>query len=209
MADIVLDTQVPPSTPSAATGVVYFDSVSKLLTMKNDAGKTLTAPNIRNTSTAAQAYTTTEIYLAGSALAVPGHLLQVGATFRWRVVATKTAGTGPPVLIIRVGTAGTAADTARVTFTQVAAGTSVADTAFYQVEAAIRSIGAAGVLTAGLTMSHVLAATGFSTLDHNVMLVTSAGFDTTVAATIVGLTFNHGTAGAGNIELVTAELVNL
>jgi hypothetical protein len=134
--------------------------------------------------------------------------MQAGATFRWRVVLTKTAGTGALVWIIRVGTAGTTSDTARVTFTQASAPTSVTDAAFVNVEAVLRNAGAAGVLAAGLRLSHVLAITGFSQLGTNVQQVSSAGFDTTVAGTIVGLTFNHQTAGAGSIEVVTAELVN-
>lgn len=207
MSDLVIDDQSVPASPSAGQAVVYNDSISKLLTQRTSV-KPLTVGGFRNASTAAQAYTTAEIYLAGSALTVPSHLLVVGAIFQWRVTATKTAGTGAPVLIVRVGTAGTTADSARITFTQVAAGTSVADTAVYDVYAVVRSIGASGVMSGSLQMAHVLAATGFSTLDHNVMSVNSAGFDMTVANLIVGLTFNHGTAGAGNIEQVVAELVN-
>ncbi len=207
MADIVLDHQGPPSAPASTAGIAYFDSVSKIPSYRNDV-KVASIGGVRNTSLAAQAYTTSEIYLTGSALAVPGHLLQAGAIFRWKVVATKTAGTGAPVIIIKVGTLGTTGDTSRVTFTQAASGTSATDTGVWDIEAVLRNTGASGVLVGSLQMAHVLAATGFSTLDHNAMLVVSSGFDTTTAALIVGLTFNHGTAGAGNIELVTAELIN-
>jgi hypothetical protein len=207
MAEILLDDQAAPAAPAAAKGLIYHDSVGKVLCERTSV-RPLIIGGTRNASTAAQAYTTAEIYLTGSALAIPSHLMQVGATFRWRVVLTKTAGTGSPVWIVRIGTAGTTSDAARLTFTQVAAGTSVTDTAWVDVEAVIRSIGASGVMAGGLRMDHVLATTGFSTLGSNVQQVTSAGFDTTVANSIVGLTFNHGTAGAGNIEVVTAEFVN-
>lgn len=207
MADLLIDDQSAPSAPSAGQAAVYNDSITKLLTQRTSV-KPVTVGGFRNASTAAQAFTTAEIYLAGSALTVPSHLLVVGATFRWRVVLTKTAGTGALVWIIRVGTAGTTADAARVTFTQVSAPTSAADAAFVDVEAVVRSIGATGVLAAGLRLNHVLDVTGFSQLRANVQQVTSAGFDMTVANLIVGLTFNHQTAGAGSVEVVTAELVN-
>jgi hypothetical protein len=207
MSDILLDQQSAPSAPSAGTGLTYFDSTSKLLTARTSVAP-VTVGGVRNASIATQAYTTSEIYLAGSALAVPSHLMQAGAIFRWTVNLTKTAGTGALVWIIRVGTAGTTADTARVTFTQASTPTSATDDAYVVVEAILRNTGAAGILAGSLLLTHVLAITGFSQLGTNVQQVTSAGFDTTVPGTIVGLTFNHSTAGAGNIEMVTAALLN-
>jgi hypothetical protein len=58
-------------------------------------------------------------------------------------------------------------------------------------------------------MAHVLAATGFSTLDHNVMQVTSAGFDTTVAGTIVGVSVNPGAAGVWTHQVISAECLGV
>lgn len=207
MAIITLDTQSAPATPSGA-GTLYFDSTSKLLTMKNDSGIPRTVQGVRNASAAAQAFLAADVYVTGSSLAIPSHLLQVGATIRWRIVATKTAGTGSPVWTVRFGTAGAVGDTARVTFTQVAAGTSVADAGFFDIECVVRVAGASGVLAGGLRMDHVLATTGWSTLGSNVQQVTSSAFDMTVANSIIGLSFNHQTAGAGSIEVVSAELVN-
>jgi hypothetical protein len=207
MSDILVDNQSVPAAPSAGTSLIYVDSAAKALTLRNDA-KPITVGGINNSSTSTQAYTTAEIYLAGSALAIPTHLMQAGAQFRWTVVLTKTAGTGVLLWRIRVGTAGTTSDTERVLFTQVSVPTSAADTAFVDVRAVLRNTGAAGILAAGLRLNHVLDVTGFSQLRSNVQYVASSGFDTTVANTIVGLTFNHQTAGAGNIEIVTAELDN-
>lgn len=204
MADLLIDTEVTPAAPSANKGLLYFDSVSGNLTQRNSTRASGILP-VRNGNTAAQAYTTTDVYVTGSSLAVPGHLMTVGMVFRWRMSCSKTAGTGSPVVTVRVGTAGAIGDTARVTFTQVAAGTSVTDTGYWDIECIVRSVGAAGVLSGVLSMSHVLATTGFSTLGANVMQVVSAGFDTTVAATVVGLSWNHSTAGAGNIEYISAE----
>lgn len=204
MADVLLDNEATPSAPAAGKVLIYNDSVSLTPTFRTSA-RVASIGGIRNANTSAQAYTTADVYIAGSALAIPGHLMQVGARFRWRFGLSKTAGTGSQVFIVRVGTAGSTADTARVTFTQVAAGTSVTDTEVVEISAVVRSIGASGVLSGVLSMTHVLATTGFSTLGSNVMAVTSAGFDTTLAALIVGVSFNHGTAGAGNIEFATAE----
>jgi hypothetical protein len=207
MADILLDQQTVPTAPAAGTGLLYFDSTSKLLTARTSVAP-VTVGAVRNASLAQQAYTTSEIYLTGSALTIPSHLMQAGAIFRWRVVLTKTAGTGSLVWIIRIGTLGTTGDAAIITFTQASAPTSATDTAFVEVEAILRNTGASGILAGGLLLTHVLAVTGFSQLGTNVQQVTSSGFNTTTASLIAGLTFNASTAGAGNIETVSAELLN-
>lgn len=208
MADIVLDTQVAPASPSAGTMNLYPETTTLQYVSKDTTGRYQTLGTIRNYGTTAQAYTTTEIYLAGSALTIPVHLLQAGATCKWRVVASKTAGTGTPVWKLYKGTLGTTGDTAIATLTQAASGTSVTDTAIYDIEAVLRNVGAAGVMLFSLSMTHVLATTGFSTLGANVQQAASSSFDTTAASLIIGISWNHGTAGAGNIEQVTAELSN-
>jgi hypothetical protein len=207
MADILVDQQGAPTAPASNTSLIYVDNVSQLLTTRTSV-KPLTVGGVRNSSTSTQAYTTAEIYLAGSSLAIPSHLIVVGATFRWRVVLTKTAGTGVLVWKIYVGTLGTTGDAVICTFTQVSVPTSATDTAFVDVEWIIRTIGAAATSTAGLRLNHVLAVTGFSQLGTNVQMVAGTTFNSTTAALIAGLSFSHGTAGAGNIETVSAEMVN-
>jgi len=212
MADILLDEQSTPATPASGQCLIYPDNVNSLLAYKNDAGRVFSVGSaIRNWSVGAQATGAgTDTYLTGSALAVPQHFLQVGTTCRWRVVLTKSAaGTASPSWIVRVGTGGVVGDTARITFTQVALQTAAADTAWVEIEAVVRTIGAAGVMAGGLRMSHVLAATGFSTLDHNVMQVTSAGFDMTVGNLIVGLSANPGASGVWTFQIVSAEMLNI
>lgn len=208
MADILLDTESTPVAPAAGTMIVYPETTTLKLVTRDTTGRYTTMGGVSNYSTAAQAYTTTEVYVTGSALTIPVHLLQAGATCRWRVVASKTAGTGSPVWKLYKGTNGSTADTAIATLTQVAAGTSVTDTAIYDIQAVLRNVGAAGVMLFSLSMTHVLATTGFSTLGANVQQVASSSFDTTVASLIIGISFNHGTAGAGNIEQITSELFN-
>lgn len=107
-----------------------------------------------------------------------------------------------------VGTAGTTADTARLTFTGTAQ-TAVVDTGAVEIWAILRNTGAAGVLAGGLNMTHNLAATGFSTLAAQVLQNTSAGFDTTLANLIVGVCVNPGASGVWTHQIVAADMFNM
>ena len=212
MADIVLDNQVVPGTPAAGKTILFMHSVSKTMGVKDDSGRTnMLAGAIRNWNTADVTANAADTYVTGSSLTVPaGLLMQVGTAWRWRISMTKTgAGVAAPVWIIRVGTAGTTADTARVTFTQVALQTAVIDAGVVDITAILRNVGAAGVMAGALRMNHVLAITGFSTLSTNVQQVTSAGFDTTVASSIIGLSVNPGAAGVWTLQVVDSEMVNI
>lgn len=212
MSDILLDTQAAPSTPAAGKGNLFLESGGKRATLKDDSGRTYTLyPGILNYNTADVTANAADTYVTGSNLAVPtGLSLQVGTMFKWKMYITKTAaGVAAPVWRVRVGTAGTTGDTAQLTFTQVAAQTAAVDAAMVEICAILRNVGAAGVLAGGLTMNHVLAATGFSTLTENVQQVTSAGFVTTTAGLIVGLSVDPGAAGVWTIQHVRAEMLNI
>jgi hypothetical protein len=147
-----------------------------------------------------------DTYLTGSALLIPTDGLKAGTVARWRFFLTKTAaGVAAPVWSVRVGVAGTTGDTARLTFTGPAQ-TAAADTAEVIIEAVLRNIGAAGVLAGGLTLNHNLAATGFANQGAVVLQNTSAGFDTTPANLILGVSVDPGAAGVWTHQLVRAEL---
>jgi hypothetical protein len=212
MADVLLDNQAVPTTPAAGKTLVAVNSSTKQLVTRDDSGRFSTlSGSIRNWNTADVVANAADTYLTGSGIVIPtGQVMQVGTVFRWRLAMTKTAaGVAAPVWVVRVGTAGTTADTARLTFTQVAAQTAAVDTGMVEIFAILRNVGAAGILTGCLHMAHVLAATGFSTLDHNVMQVTSAGFDTTVAGTIVGVSVNPGAAGVWTHQVISAECLGV
>ena len=212
MADILLDNQTIPGTPASGKLILFTHSGNKKLVTRDDTGAYSTLGGaIRNWNTADVVANAADTYLTGSGLTVPtGLVLQVGTTFRWRLAMVKTAaGTAAPIWVLRVGTAGTTADTARCTFTQVALQTAVVDTGIVDVTAILRNVGAAGVLAGVLNMNHVLATTGFSTLGANTLQVTSAGFDTTVANTIVGLSVNPGTLGVWTHQVIAAEMLNI
>ena len=212
MADLLLDTQVVPSTPASGKMLVFPHSGNKTLVAKDDSGRTNTLGGaIRNWNTADVVANAADTYLTGSNLVIPAGLtLQVGTAFRWRIAMSKTAfGTAAPIWNIRVGTAGSVADSARIVFTQVALQTAAADTGIVSIEAVLRNVGASGILAGCLEMNHILAATGFSTLTMNIMQVTSSGFDTTVPGTTIGISVNPGSAGVWTHQLIMAEMLNI
>lgn len=212
MADILLDNQAVPTTPAAGKTVVAVNSTTKQLVTRDDAGKFATlSGSIRNWNTADVVATGADTYLTGSGLVIPtGQVMQVGTVFRWDIAMTKSAaGTAAPVWVVRVGTAGSTADTARLTFTQIALQTAAVDTSTLEILVILRNVGAAGIAAGYLEMAHVLATTGFSTLDHNVLQVTSAGFDTTVAGTIVGVSVNPGASGVWTHQVISAECLGV
>jgi hypothetical protein len=209
VADFALDTQSTPATPASGQAVLYVDSTSKKLSLKNDAGL-VTSDTLMNFSTASQAPTaSTRTYITGSALAVPTSKLQVGTMFRWKFNMTKTgAGSAASTFDIAVGTAGTTADTARVSFTKPA-GTAVIDEGWVDIIATVRSIGATGVMVGEFIMVHNLAATGHAVIPMVVVNTISAGFDMTVASLIVGVCITSGASDVITIQMVQSEASNL
>jgi hypothetical protein len=149
-----------------------------------------------------------DTYLAGSALALPTGLVRAGTKFKWIFDAVKTAaGTAAVTIIIRWGTGGVIGDTARVTFT-FSIQTAAVDRAIFEVWATLNSYGATGVMAGVAKLHHQLAVTGFNTVQPaglQTLYVASAGFDMTVANSIVGLSFNGGTSDVVTISLVHAE----
>lgn len=163
-----------------------------------------TAQVSTNKSTSAQgAGFASDTYLVGSN--IPCVNPTVGWLYRLVFDVTKTgAGTATPIIIVRIGTAGTTSDTARLTFTW-GVGTAVADTGIFIVEAMFRTVGSgtSAVLQgrAGLTN---LASTGIASTVKGVV-VTSSGFDSTVAGSVIGASYNGGTSASHTVQLVTAE----
>lgn len=209
MADILVDVQSTPSTPAAGTAVVFIDSTTKDLAVKNDAG--FTRGSVSNFSTAAQSpAAATRTYITGSNLAIPTGKMQVGTCFHWRLSVTKTAaGTALSTYEIVVGTTGTTADTARCTFTKPA-GTAAADEGVIDIFAICRGpVGASGVLAGEFRMMHNLATTGHLVIAAVAVNSISAAFDVTVSNLIVGLTVTSGASDALTFQIVQSEAWNL
>jgi hypothetical protein len=149
---------------------------------------------------------TTDVYLTNSSLKLDGlGVPTVGRKYNWRFIVSKTAGTAAPVVTVRVGTAGSTADTGRGTFTW-AVGTSATDMAEIELEMAFISVGAgtSAVLRGKANMTNNLATTGFQGATRIAALqpADSAGFDSTAASQLIGLSFNGGTVFAGLMEFM-------
>lgn len=170
------------------------------------------ANSFRGASTADQTGFAADTYLAGSAIKFPlGRAPVVGASYhcRWDMVKT-AAGTATPIVIVRFGTAGTVADTARLTFT-FTAGSAAIDTGMFELWAHWRAVGASSVLTGVCSLNHALAATGLTTGGTGgqfQVAVTSSAFNSGVAGSYIGVSFNGGTSFAGTNTLVQAEVTH-
>jgi hypothetical protein len=152
-----------------------------------------------------------DTYLAGSGVAIPAGLLKATSKYRCRFTVTKTAaGTAAPIISVRFGTVGSIADAARCTLT-FALQTAAIDEGVFDVEVVFRTVGAGttAVLQAVGTLAHRLSVTGLSVDVTGVKFSTSAGFDSTVAGSIIGLSVNGGLSAAWTVAVVSAELVNL
>lgn len=152
-----------------------------------------------------------DTYLAGSALAIPPSGLKAQSIYRCNFDVTKTgAGVVAPVINVRFGTAGAVGDTSRAALT-FPAQTAVIDAGLFEITVVFRTVGSgtSAVLSARGLLQHGLSITGLSTSVSPVALNVGGGFDSTVAASIIGLSVNGGTSAAWTITTVDAELVNL
>lgn len=171
--------------------------------------KSLKNAEVHNGSTANQVLTNGATYLAGSDCLIPTGKIKVGTKYRCKFNVVKTgAGTAAPDFLIKVGSAGTTADSTRVTLTQTVQ-TAVIDEGVVEIECVFRASGATAVLQALSSLGHRLAATGLTTSNHAVIQAISAAFDITPASQKIGVAINVGASSNWTINLVTAELVNL
>lgn len=164
-----------------------------------------------NFSTAAQVLTAaTRTYLTGSRIIVPAGKLRIGTVLTWEFDLTKTAaGVAASTFDICFGTAGTTADTARVSFTKPA-GTAAIDTGIVRIACTIRGpLSASGIAVGRFALTHNLTATGHTLLAGVNLVTVSAAFDVTVANLSVGICATTGAADAITIQQVTACANNL
>jgi hypothetical protein len=156
-----------------------------------------------------------DTYVTGSNVAIPSGRLQAKTKYRAELDVGKTAaGTGTPVVTVRVGTNGSTADAARCTFTFAAANTAAADEAKFEIMATFRSVGSgtSAVIQGQLLVAHQLTTTGFGGTGRGANMVfrnTGGGFDSTVANLQIGLSINGGTGAAWTVYQVHSVLENL
>jgi hypothetical protein len=209
MADILLDQQGPPASPSAGQSVVYVDSYSFDLKTKDSLGFVRGFQS--NFSLGAQSpAAATRTYLDGSAIEIPVSKLQIGTSFRWDFNITKTAaGIAASTFDVCVGVLGTTGDAARLSFTKPA-GTAVVDQGTVSINVLCRGpISATGVIVGQFTMVHNLAATGHAIIPCVCVNTVSAAFDLTVAQLIFGVCLTSGAADAITIQQLQALAWNL
>ena len=147
-------------------------------------------------------------YIVGSNVAITAGRIAVGTLFRWRFGMLKTgAGNATSTIDIAFGTAGTTADTARVSFTKPA-GTAAQDEGFVEIEATVTAIGTSGVVTGEFRMIHSLASTGHLTTPAVCLLTTSSAFNTSTV-TDIGLCLTTGASDDITIGICTVTAQNL
>lgn len=211
MADIALDEQSAPSTPASGQGIVFIDSTAGILCHKDDAGRVHASS--ANAAIAAQgAGFSSDTYVTDSDLLIPSFGMQAKATFLWKISASKTAaGTAQPVYSLRIGSARTTADTARLALTAPAQ-TAVADIGTLYIMVTVRTIGASGVIAGTSWWAHRGTAAsstigvGFANDGTGHVEATSAGFDNSaLGGNYIGLSINGGASAAWTLTQVHAD----
>lgn len=151
-----------------------------------------------------------DTYLAGSAITMPPEGVKAGTRYTLVFDVSKTAaGVAAPVLRLRFGPSASLADPllGELLFPPQ---TAAADDGRFMLDVTFRSAGAgtAAVVQAVGCCVHGLAATGLSTASGPVRRATSAGFDSAVAGSVMGVSVNAGAAAAWTVSLVQASLEN-
>jgi hypothetical protein len=215
MADIVLDEQSVPATPSAGTGNIFVDSTVSKLAFKDDAGRAfiVTGGGMTNASIANQTVNAADTYLTDSDILIPSFGMQARARIVWTVSASKTgAGVATPIYSIRIGANRTTADTARLALTGPAQ-TAIADIGTLTVMVTCRTVGASGVLQGtawwvhrGTAANTTTSGTGFANDSSGHVEATSAGFDNSaLGGSYIGLSVHSGTSGVWTVTQVHVQ----
>jgi hypothetical protein len=166
------------------------------------------APNPNYTTADQSIAAATTAYVTGSDIhASAGRPFKVGTTIQWWVWLSKTAaGLAARTLDVRFGTLGTTGDTSRASLAVTP--TAAIDSGYYFVQATFRSIGAAGVVSIGISLTHQGATTGLATgVAANGL--TTATFDNTSTALIAGISLTTGAAEVLTVTQVTTEVFNI
>lgn len=150
----------------------------------------------------------TDTYITGSKIQMLSSPLTGGSRYRLRFSVSKTAaGTATPIITVRIGTAGSTADTSICAFT-FGAGTAAIDAGVFEVLCTLRSPGATATMQGIATLRNNLASTGLSNATK-VVTVTSSSFNSTTSTpnAYIGASYNGGTSASHTIQLVEAELI--
>jgi hypothetical protein len=199
------------------TGLLVFNTSPTLVTPTLGVATATTlngqSLNLTNYSTAAQTGITggTNTYLTNSNIVIPAAGLRVGTIFRWRFNITKTAaGSASGTFTVTLGTTGTTADSAILSFTKPA-GTAAIDEGWVEIDVTIRGpLGASCIATGEFRLVHNLAATGHATIPCVVVSTQSSTFSSVFATgQTIGVCTNGGASDSITVQQLTAEAVNL
>lgn len=214
MADILIDNQSAPSTPSSGKSVVFVDSTSKKLVYKDDSGR-YWSPGSRNWSIANDVSAfATDLYLVGSNVLLPSFGMQAGTKYFLQASASKTGnGTGTPVYTVRIGSAGSAADTSRLALTGPAQ-TAIADIGTLNILLVVRNVGASGVIQGtawwehrGTAANTTTSGTGFANDSTGHVEGTATPYDNSAeGGKYIGISINGGASNAWTVTQVHAQL---
>ncbi len=200
-----------PASCAGTTAKLLYDSTTNLFSCGTDQTAAGTATQYNQSVTTPAAGFAADTYLVGSSIAIPASSLKVGTRYHLIFNVSKTAaGVATPILNVRFGTLGTTGDASKCALTWTAQ-TAATDTGTFEVWATFRTVGSGttAVLQCVGQRRHGASITGFGTLVSETKAATSAGFDSTVANSIIGASVNGGTSAAWTITLVQAELSNL
>lgn len=214
MGRLNLTTENTPAAPAAGTVTLYEDTtvagpVLRQVDQNNNNNQITPIIAASAASGGQLPAAATRTYLNGSKVQVPNNKLKIGAIYRCRFAMTKTAaGVAASTIDVAFGTAGTTADTARLSFSKPA-GTAVADEGWVEIEVIIQGpLSAAGIAVGEMIVGHNLSTTGHMAQQQAVVQNTSAGFDVTVANLFIGVCITTGAADVITITQCQAELVN-
>lgn len=209
LGDILTYSTVPARLPVGANGTVLTADSNK------PTGNKWVPPVLTSfsTSTVSAGYAT-DTYLAGSAIAMPDDGPIAGTLYHLVFDMVKTAtGTAAFVVTLRYGTLGTTADASLIAFS-FTAGSAAADSGTIELFALFRTVGTgtSAVVVGKAGLSHLLAATGLTSLGAagwGQITTVSSGFNSAVAGSIMGVSVNGGTSFSGTNTITQAYALNL
>lgn len=205
MAQVTVDNQTAPTTPTSGKSALWFDSTTKKQVVTDDAGVRHGSPLSKNSSAAgSQTLSSVDTYLTGAGILIPSYGMEAGQLYRWLFTATKTAaGIAQAIYTVRIGTNQTTADTSRLVFTATTAQTAAISSGIIQVFILVRNVGGSGNLAGGVGVQSNNAGLG-----SGISGVSSSFDNTAQAGLYVGLSVNPGASGVWTVEACYAELVS-
>lgn len=208
---LIIPDDTAPGTQNAGVTRIYADAtVRTVIRQADDQGNDTQITPIISASAAGQTISnTTRTYLTGSNVKIPVAKIVAGAIYRCVFSVTKTAaGNAASTIDVCVGTNGTTADTARVSFTKPAGTNATVDEMWVEIDIVCKTAGASGVLVGTLRIVHHGITVGHITTAVEVLQTTSGSFDLSVASLNLGVCFTAGASDNLTFSQVSAELLN-